>query len=49
MLLKLNNLEKRTNPKDDNYQFFGEKHPGLKSIQSRLTAWGGPDQWTRMR
>lgn len=49
MLLKLNNLERRTNPKDDNYQFFGEEHPGLKSMQSRLNVWGGPDQWTRMR
>lgn len=49
MSLNLSNLEKRRSPKDDNYQFFQKKYPSLNTLQLRLNAFGGPDQWTRMR
>jgi hypothetical protein len=47
----LNNLSKRLdiNNDSDNYQYFNKKAVGLNNLQKRLQAWGGTDQWTRMR
>ena len=33
----------------DNYQFYDKKDIGLRRMQARLNAFGGTDQWTRMR
>ena len=47
----VDNLKYRLNldNSDDNYQIFEKKYPQLNSMQARLKAYGGVDQWTRMR
>lgn len=48
----LDNLKRRLdiNNDNDNYLYYNhEDQPGLKSMQVRLNAYGGTDQWTRMR
>lgn len=37
------------NNDSDNYQFYDKKDIGLRRMQARLNAFGGTDQWTRMR
>lgn len=47
----LNNLKRRLdiNNDSDNYQYYDKKYTGLNHMQARLNAYGGTDQWTRMR
>ena len=45
----LNNLEKRLNTSNDNFQTYNDHFPSLQKMQSRLNIRGGLDQWTRMR
>ena len=48
----ISNLKKRLNLNNDsdNYQFYNKySQSDLKTMQARLNAFGGTDQWTRMR
>lgn len=47
----IDNLKKRLdiNNDSDNYQYYNKKQSDLKNMQVRLNAFGGTDQWTRMR
>ena len=47
----IDNLKKRLdiNNDSDNYQYYNKKQSNLKNMQVRLNAFGGTDQWTRMR
>lgn len=47
----INNLKKRLNLNNDsdNYQYYNRQQSDLRTMQARLNAFGGTDQWTRMR
>lgn len=43
----ISNLRNRIRINSDN--FYEHAEPGLNTLQTRLNAYGGPDQWVRMR